>query len=128
MKRTEEQQIAKTPILVLLGAEQYEIKPLPIIKARQWRTLLNKEMAEITAAMSASESQANLGPALTSALVAFPEKMADLVFAWEPTFPKDKILEEATEEQLAVAYSACMSLAYPFLAQLQQAVSVTKSL
>jgi hypothetical protein len=55
---------------------------------------------------------------LAGALVEFPEKLADLVFAYGTELPKDEILEKATEEQIAAAFSAIMVVAFPFLAQL----------
>lgn len=127
MARTELDMITKSPTKVTLGEVEYDLKPLPIIKAREWRTQLNKEMGEITGSLTAEQSQANLGPALTSALIRFPDKMAELVFAWSPDLPKEKILAEATEEQLGIAFSTVMAFAYPFLVSLQTVLQVVKS-
>jgi hypothetical protein len=61
---------------------------------------------------------------LTGALIEFPEKIIDLVFAYAPELPKEELLgsEEApgkaTEEQFAHAFSQIMGVAYPFLPQL----------
>ena len=126
-ERTEDQILSKEPIKVTLGSEQYDLKPLPILKARQWRAKLTETMKSIVDPMSAEQTSTNMGPAMTAALVSFPDKVADLVFTWEPALPTQKILEEATEEQLAVAYSAIMLMAYPFLAPLILTTKVTKS-
>jgi hypothetical protein len=37
MKRTESDMIAKSPVMVKLGETEYPIKPLTILKAREWR-------------------------------------------------------------------------------------------
>lgn len=126
--RTESQMITKAPEEVTFGEAKYELKPLSILKAREWRSLLNSEMVEITGSLSASQSDTSIGPALTSALINFPEKMAGLVFAWSPDLDKEKVLAEATEEQLAVAFSTIMRFAYPFLASLQTVLQVVKSM
>jgi hypothetical protein len=126
-ERSEDEIISRAPIKVTLGSAQYDLKPLPILKAREWRTKLIEVMQTIVGDMSAEQSTITMGPALTAALVAFPEKVADLVFQWEPVLPAQTILEEATEEQVAVAFATIMRFAYPFLAQLATTVQVTKS-
>jgi hypothetical protein len=126
-ERSEEDIISKAPILVTLGEQRYPLKPLPILLARKWRSLLTQTMQDIVGSMSAEQTTTNMGPAMTAALVAFPDKVVDLVLAWAPELPKE-IIEVATEEQFAVAYSAIMVMAYPFLAPLALTVKVTKSL
>lgn len=125
IQRTEEDILSKSPIQVMLGSDRYDLKPLPIIKARAWRSKLADTMRGIVGDLSQPADKT--ASAITAALVAFPDKVADLVFAWSPELPTEKILDEATEEQLAVAFSGLMVMAYPFLAQLAMTVQVTKS-
>lgn len=127
MQRSEEDILSKAPIKVRLGDSEYDIKPLPILKARQWRTKLTETMKSIVSDMSVEQTATNIGPAMTAALVAFPDKVSDLVFAWSPDLPVEKVLAEATEEQMTIAYSKIMVLAYPFLAPLHLTLKVTKS-
>lgn len=127
-ERTEDEILSKSPFVVTLGETEYGLKPLPVLKARVWRTLLTETMQDIVGSMSAPESNTTIGPAMTAALVAFPDKVAELVFAWSPELDQEKILSEATEEQMCVAYSAVMLMAYPFLAPLALSMKVTKSL
>jgi hypothetical protein len=126
-QRTEEDAFRRTPIEVTLGTEKYGLKPLARTYACIWREKLTQTMQGIVGSMSAEQSTTTLGPALTAALVAFPDKVAELVYAWAPELPVEKINAEATEEQLALAFSAIMVMAYPFLAQLAMTVQVTKS-
>jgi len=126
-ERREEDILAKAPIRAKLGEAEYEIKPLTILKAREWRKQLTTAMESITQSFGQSSTPGNLGPALTSALIQFPEKVAELVFAYAPELPKDKILEEATEEQLCTAFSAIMRVAFPFLGQLGTTVQLMKA-
>ena len=46
-ERTEEDIISKAPTKVTLGAVSYDIKPLPILKARAWRAQLAETMQTI---------------------------------------------------------------------------------
>jgi len=61
---------------------------------------------------------------LISALVQCPEKLADLLFAYAPSLPKDEILENSTEEQIVTAFSGLVEVAYPFIDVLRMATSV----
>jgi hypothetical protein len=57
---------------------------------------------------------------LGEAFLCFPEKIAELVFAYAPNLPKEKILDPetgATEEQFALAFSQIESVAFPYLRQ-----------
>jgi hypothetical protein len=127
IERTEDQIISKSPLKVILGEKDYFIKPLTILKQREWRTKLNEEMAGIIANFNPSADNKTMVNGLTGALVAFPEKIADLVFAYAPDLPKDEILETATEEQIASTFSAVMALAFPFLAQLKLITTLTRA-
>jgi hypothetical protein len=120
MPRTESEMIAKLPVKVTLGATEYTIKPLTILKAREWRIKLN----EVVGQLVIGDPQQDL----TATLIAFPEKVAELVFAYAPELPKETIFEEATEEQLNLAFGKLMVVSYPFLASLQTTFQVTKSL
>lgn len=147
-ERTEEEVFSKTPQQATLGSVKYDFKPLPIMKTRAWRAKLTEIMHNVVGTMSVPESEQSIGPALTAALVAFPDKVLELVFAWSSfvfvkdeageitdvkfdesacELPKHKILTEATEEQLGEAFKSIMVMAYPFLAHLAMAVQVTKS-
>ena len=125
--RTESDMIAKSPVKVMLGSSEYDLHPLPIKKAREWRTKLNETMAGVVEPMRQEQSQAAFGPALTAALIKFPEKMLELIFAYNPDLPKDTVENEATEEQITIAFCTAMRFAYPFLRPLQEVLQVTKS-
>lgn len=127
IERTEDQIISKAPIKVKLGEKDYHIKPLPILKQREWRIKLNEEMAGIICNFNPVATNDAMAYGLTGALVAFPEKIADLVFAYAPDLPKDEILETATEEQIASTFSAIMALAFPFLTQLKLITQLTRA-
>lgn len=129
-QRTEDQIISKAPIKRTLGEVQYDFAPLTIVKARQWREKVNNIMQDVVATMDPNpenDTGKSIGSAITAALIAYPEKVADAVFAWSSDLPREKIEAEATEEQIAAAFSAIMVMAYPFLAPLVLTMKVTKS-
>lgn len=126
-ERTEEEIFSKSPITVTLGETKYPLKPLPINKARKWRAKVTETMQGIVSILGAQESSESISSSLTAALVAFPDKVAELVFAWESDLPTEKILNEATEEQLGEAFKNIMVFAYPYLAHLAMTVQVTKN-
>lgn len=122
MQRTEEQKITQAPIEVTLGTTVYPIKPLNILKARKWRILLNEKLGAISD--SFQQKQGLISTGLAQALTQFPDKLAELMFAYAPELPSDKILDEATEEQIADAFQAIMVVAYPFLMPLMMVTKV----
>jgi hypothetical protein len=59
--------------------------------------------------------------------VRFLELLAQVPLPEAPDFPRDSILAATTEEQLAIAFSSVMQVAYPFLPQLSLATQVMGS-
>jgi hypothetical protein len=110
---------------VKFGETEYDIKPLRIIKAREWRQKMMSKMQEIGAEMSkeaAGERQLMQG--LGYILLQFPTVVADLVFEYAPDLPEDKVLEDATEEQMAIAFGKIMQVAFPFQGELRTIMQV----
>jgi hypothetical protein len=116
-ERTEEQILTKAPIEVTLGDEKYKLPILSVLKMAEWR----RELIEV------ANDIGGLGvslAALGTCFIAFPERLIDLVFAYCPDLPKDKLRETATEEQFVTAFSAIIPVAFPFMRQLSLMKSV----
>ena len=116
-ERTEEQILTKAPIEVKLGDEMYKLPILSVLKMAEWRRKLIAVANEI----------GGMGVSLMSlgtCFIAFPEKLIDLVFAYCPDLPQDKLRETATEEQFVTAFSAIIPVAFPFMRQLSLMKSV----
>jgi hypothetical protein len=129
-KRSESDILAKAPLKVKLGDKEYQIPVLTVLKAREWRVKLNTELGELTSSFSiVGSADANaMSRGLTFALIQFPEKVAELVFAYAgETLNANEVLDVATEEQLAAAFSAIMGVAFPFLPQLSLVTQVMNS-
>lgn len=127
MQRTDDDILLRAPIKIRLGEEEHEIKVLRLGKAREWRQKLLAEMRVVLASFSESPTPDNMSPALTAAMLSFPDKLLDLVMAYAPDLDKAKLEEEATDEQLAVAYGKLTAVAFPFVAQLELTARILKS-
>lgn len=125
--RTEDEILARSPIKTRLGEKEYDISPLAVMPQREWRKKLFAELAPILAAFNFKVDGKSMAEGLTAALLNFPEKLCDLVFAYAPDLPKEEILEKATEEQIAVAFSAIMAVAFPFVPQLGMVTTLLRS-
>lgn len=119
-ERTEEQILARAPIILQFGGQSYEVPVLTILKARQWREKLIAEAKEIAGALNGDTNgrDESFFIGLGTVFLGFPEKMADLVFAYGPELPANDILESATEEELGIAFAQIMKVAFPFSRQL----------
>lgn len=125
LKRTEEQILTQAPIKVMFGEVEYDIKPLRILKAREWRVTLIEKLKDVMGQLSGqAEGEKQLMSALGYVLVQFPETLAELVFAYAEYLPQDKILEEATEEQMAKAFGKILQVAFPFQGELRTMMQV----
>jgi hypothetical protein len=127
-KRTEAEMLSRAPLKAQLGNSTYELPILGMTRAAEWRELMFKEAAEAISVLSGEVTDLPvLISGLNTVLLHFPKKIAELVFAYNPELPKDAILASATEEQLAVVFSAIMEVAFPFgpiLKAMQSAITM----
>ena len=128
MARTEEDKVTHAPLNVKFGDTDYEIKPLGILQQRKWRKKTQEELGPLVNGLQVSTvNNRTVVAGLPAALAEFPEKMCDLVFSYAPNLPKEKILEEATEEQMTVAFGCIWELVFQaFLVQLGSATELLK--
>ncbi len=116
--RSEEDVVSRSPIVARLGDKDYSIPLLAVVPQREWRKNLFAVLVPILASFNFQVDGKSMTAGLTAALLQFPEALADLVFAYSPELPKNEILSNATEEQIAAAFSAIMAVAFPFIPQL----------
>ena len=125
--RTEDEILSRAPIKTKFGAAEYEIALLAVTPQREWRKKLFAELQPILAAFDPQGTGQNLLAGLIASLTQFPDKLAELVFAYAPDLPQDKILAEATEEQLILAFDKIKVIAFPFTPQLAEMRSLFKA-
>jgi hypothetical protein len=129
MQRTDDDILTRKPLSITLGAKDYEVKILPLGPSRRWRTQLLNTMSAVLASFKAQPTPDNMAPALTAAMLTFPEKLQELVEAYSPEIKAEHEYceENASDEQLAAAYGKVMAVAFPYLAQLSLTTTVLKS-
>jgi hypothetical protein len=125
--RSEDDVLSRSPIPVRLGDKDYSIPLLAVMPQREWRKKLFAELVPILDTFNSSVDGKSMASGLTAALLRFPEKLAELVFAYAPGLDKDEILANATEEQIAAAFSAIMAVAFPFLPQLAMTTQMVRT-
>ncbi len=130
VERTDNDDLAEKPVAVVFGtganAMEFDIYPRPHLEADEWRMaavnvinsakpLLVRELetADISQIGMAAE---NIMDLVNLFIAAHIPAFVELVFLWERSLPKDKILEDlgATDAQLAAAFLVCVKLAFPF--------------
>jgi hypothetical protein len=116
--RTEDDILSRAPITAKLGDKDYSIPLLAVMAQREWRKNLFAELVPLLDSFKSKVDGQSIKTGLTAALLNFPDKLCDLVFAYAPDLPKEEILADATEEQIASAFSAIFGVAFPFLPQL----------
>jgi hypothetical protein len=79
--RTEDEILARAPLSAKLGDGQYAIPLLAVIPQREWRKKLFAELVPVLASFTLNSS-GNMATGLTAALLNFPDKLCDLVFAY----------------------------------------------
>jgi hypothetical protein len=123
-ERTEEEILAQAPIKIALGNETYDVKPLRIKAARKWRSEVIGTVKEVAAQMQVpAENTPIFLNGLGFLFLQFPEKLADLFFAYAKDLNREEIEGDgekgATEEQLACGFGQIMQVAFPFVKELQ---------
>lgn len=119
MERTEEQKIFQEPIKVILGGREYDIKPLVIKYSRPWR----KSVVDLVATLP-KYAQVNTNKpeefeqAVKVLMVESQDTIIDLFFDYARELDREEIEGIATETELAVAFEAVMTLAFPLSATL----------
>ncbi len=123
MARTEEDKVFRGPITVTLGGEEYEIKPLVIRDAREWRQRFAKLVGQLPSYANVSTDDAQgFGSAVTALLVSTPDQMADLFFSYAKEIDREQIEAVATEEELAKGIEQIMGVAFPLVRSLTGAL------
>lgn len=114
MKRSEEEKIVQSGIEVILGGQTYQVRPLVIIEAREWRQKVIKLIAPVPEAINTPITKAKkYEDALKEMLVDIPEEVADLFFDYAKDLNREEIEKTATDAELAVAFEEVVKVAFP---------------
>lgn len=107
-------------INLTFGGKDYEVPQLSAIKSRAWRESLISS-ARLLAQSLFKETNGHdeeFFAGLGISYLAFPDKLAELIFAYAPQLPREEILLRATDDELIVAFSSLMKAAFPYVKHL----------
>jgi hypothetical protein len=122
-RRTESDMLSMAPIKIRLGTTEYSVPVLNNKKAAEWRDKLYRRLGPLVAAfdfsgidLSAPQqivSQA-MSTRLSQELIAYPLELRALTQEFAPDVLKDEVFEEATDEQICLAFAQIAEVGYPF--------------
>ena len=123
MQRSEEEKVAQAPIKVILGGNEYEIKPLVIRDSRVWRQKVVTALSTIPKhAKATTDDPEKFAEALNAMLVAMPDTVIDLFFEYAKNLDRDEIEGVATDTEVATAFEEVVGLAFPLASSLAGAM------
>jgi len=114
MERTEEQKLVQAPLRILLGGQQYEVKPLVIRDSRAWRAKLAQTLGMLPQYVNVTtDTPDKFGGAINAMLVAMPDTVLDLVFDYARDLNREEIEGIATEAEISRAFEQIVEVAFP---------------
>jgi len=123
VRRTESDMLSMAPIKLRLGMKDFTVPVLNNRKAAAWREQLFAALAPLVAGFDFSgfdlntaqqQVSAAMATKLSQELIAYPQRLAELLIAFSPDNLKSEDLEEATDEQICLAFSQVAEVGYPF--------------
>ena len=134
MEKRSESDIVRKVLVLTLGEKEYEVPVLRMLAAAKWRKEYFDRTKDVSSSMMAENMDDKgqlskaIGNALTGALIAFPEKIPELVFSYAPSLPKDEIMDAAFDEEFSRAFAQIWQVAFsPFLASLGTVLEMQKA-
>jgi len=122
-RRTESDMLSMAPVKIRLGTQDFELPTLNNKKAAEWRDKLYAALGPLVAGfdfsgidLNAAQQQvsAAMSAKLSQELIAYPKKLAELLIAFSPAVLQQEILDEATDEQICLAFAQVAEVGYPF--------------
>ena len=124
MERSEEDKVLQAPVTVTLGGERHQIRPLVIAESREWRRKVAKTIARIPQYTNVTtDTPDQFGDAIEAMLVAMPDEVVDLFFAYARDLPRERIEQTATDAELAAAFDKVMEVAFPLAQSLARGMT-----
>ena len=112
--RTEDEKVAQSPVTVILGGKEYEVKQLPLGESRVWKKNVSKLLTE---GFKSSKVNTDEPEKFSASLIAFmidaPDALIDLFFSYAKDLDREEIEKTATESEIAVAWEKVREVAFP---------------
>jgi len=118
-ERTEEQKLARAPIIVTLGGQERDILPLVIRDSRPWRKKIIGLLAALPRKVTASDDDPDAFEAAFNTIASdMPDEVIDLFFEYAKDLNRTEIEAVATEDEMAKAFQLIIEVAFPLAASL----------
>ena len=119
--RTEEQKLTQAGIKVILGGQEYEIRPLVIRDSREWRAKVIKLIAPLPEYVKVTmDNTEDFEKVLTSMLVTMPDQVLDLFFDYAKDLDREEIENKATDAEMREAFNEVIKIAFPLASALPE--------
>jgi len=114
MERTEEQKVARAPVIVILGGEEYSIRQLTLDESAVWKQQVAKLLSDGFRQMKTDATEPEkFSTALLAFIIDSPNALIDLFFAYAKDLDRAEIEKIATETEIAVAWEKVRQVAFP---------------
>jgi hypothetical protein len=133
-KRSEMEMLSESPLVLKFGETEYSVKVLSSRKAAAWRQKLSdltgdmvgKAMAEPPDSDTNGWLRGEVLGSVSLMLTKSPEKLVDMICAYGSELNADEILDNGTDEQILVAFTRIMGVAFPFFSILGTLMEMQK--
>ena len=124
MKRTEEDRLVQAGIKVILGGQEYEIRPLVIRESREWRAKVIKLIAPLPGYIKTTmDNTDDFEKVLTLMLVTMPDQVVEFFFDYAKDLNREELEGTATDEELTKAFEEVVKVAFPLARALPETMT-----
>jgi hypothetical protein len=111
------------PLKLRLGTKDYNVPVPNNKKAAEWRDKLYERLGPLVAgfdftSLDLTANQQAVSQAMSSKLsqelIAYPKELKALTQAFSPDILTDAVFEDASDEQICLAFAQCAEVGYPF--------------
>jgi len=125
-KRSEEAIIAQDGFEVILGGKTFEIAPLVIRDAREWRKAYAEATGKLFGVVAETMKESgDFEPVYKRLLTEMPEATIELFFQYAKDLDREEIEGIASEQELGVAFLVLVDFALPLSKSLARAMGRT---
>lgn len=113
-ERSESDIVLQATIKVMLGGQEFGVKPLSIRQAGEWRKKAVALMAPLPKMVEVTtDTPEEFGDVLTMLMVTMPDQVVELFFDYATDLDREWVETHATEAELAVAFEEISKVAFP---------------
>lgn len=122
--RTEEDKLCQAPLVVVLGGQKYDVKPLVIKDSRQWRKDVVAALSPLLKNISIEEVKSEeLVELINQTMSSTPDTIIDLFFGYAKSLNQEEIEAVATDMELATAFGQVVDIAFPLVKSLVETMA-----